>query len=580
LFSGDIKLSYNANAILHYDGSTLYARQETYYNPTGVLQGFRIIVYSPAHPGDATNADWFILNYSGGVGTRGDGVMSWSGDVEISGNLNATTITGSYSVNANVLLGTTLASNVVTSSLTSVGVLTSLSVSGAVTFAAGAIADAALTSNIPKKNAANTFSAAITFSSTVSFVAGSIADAALTSNVPLKNTANTFSAAQTITTITLNHATAVDFLTIVGSPTSILQIALGSSSVASRIGTQYSSGYVFMSYNANQPTQSTDSWAQSLTSNASGLFEVREDGFRYYNRASGASAANKATFWGASSFQFGPAIGLTIVDSSQSPIRLTYPGGATDKKKWWIQNLSDGTFRIRAVNDAETSGDNALQFLRSGATITAVYFGGYLGAASYAGPGVLAGDIIARRSSTTGVYYFGDSTSCYLYFDGGEYVFGGSSYKVNSPAGFYHSGVFDSTLSQLLGAWTVTGGITTPSMVLNGSVSYLALTGSGTNSTYLQFTNTGGTFYLGVDNSASTSLGFGAYNFGLYTPAGVAFYVDHTNKYITTLAGMAVGGALTQQGYDVAKVTWTTGAIATSDAAPASGAGTIKLKVT
>lgn len=36
-----------------------------------------------------------------------------------------------------------------------------------------------------------------------------------------------------------------------------------------------------------------------------------------------------------------------------------------------------------------------------------------------------AGDIIARRSTTTGVYYFGDSASTYLYYTGSAFVFNG-----------------------------------------------------------------------------------------------------------------------------------------------------------
>jgi hypothetical protein len=38
-----------------------------------------------------------------------------------------------------------------------------------------------------------------------------------------------------------------------------------------------------------------------------------------------------------------------------------------------------------------------------------------------------AGDFIARRSTTTGAYYFGDSGNAYLFFDGTNYNFGGTS---------------------------------------------------------------------------------------------------------------------------------------------------------
>ncbi len=51
--------------------------------------------------------------------------------------------------------------------------------------------------------------------------------------------------------------------------------------------------------------------------------------------------------------------------------------------------------------------------------------------ASTGGSGT-AGDIVARRSATTGAYYFGDSTSNYLYFDGTNYIFGLGGLYVNT----------------------------------------------------------------------------------------------------------------------------------------------------
>jgi hypothetical protein len=38
----------------------------------------------------------------------------------------------------------------------------------------------------------------------------------------------------------------------------------------------------------------------------------------------------------------------------------------------------------------------------------------------------VAGDIVARRSANTGAYYFGDNINNYLYFDGTNYIFGGT----------------------------------------------------------------------------------------------------------------------------------------------------------
>jgi len=56
---------------------------------------------------------------------------------------------------------------------------------------------------------------------------------------------------------------------------------------------------------------------------------------------------------------------------------------------------------------------------------------------------------------------------------------------------------------------------------------------TGTNGAYSVWTNTGGTYYLGVDSSAGSSFGFGAYGFGLYMPSGVAWFVNKTSSVMT-----------------------------------------------
>lgn len=56
---------------------------------------------------------------------------------------------------------------------------------------------------------------------------------------------------------------------------------------------------------------------------------------------------------------------------------------------------------------------------------------------------------------------------------------------------------------------------------------------TGTNAAYLAWTSTGGSYYIGVDNSAGTSFGFGVYGIGMYTPAGVAWYVNKTTNAMT-----------------------------------------------
>jgi hypothetical protein len=57
---------------------------------------------------------------------------------------------------------------------------------------------------------------------------------------------------------------------------------------------------------------------------------------------------------------------------------------------------------------------------------------GELRAGAYAGGGHTAGDITARRSATTGVYYFGDYTDRYLYYDGSVFNLSGGVLSVPS----------------------------------------------------------------------------------------------------------------------------------------------------
>lgn len=96
-------------------------------------------------------------------------------------------------------------------------------------------------------------------------------------------------------------------ITLNGSPTSNLGIQVGSSSVYGIHGAMFSSGYQFISYNAYQPTQSVDSWIQSLAANPSGLFEVRDDGMAYYRAIAGKATGNKAAFWGTPLWQLNSA---------------------------------------------------------------------------------------------------------------------------------------------------------------------------------------------------------------------------------------------------------------------------------
>jgi hypothetical protein len=104
-----------------------------------------------------------------------------------------------------------------------------------------------------------------------------------------------------------------------------------------------------------------------------------------------------------------------------------------------------------------------------------VQVGSYFAVGSnYAGGSRNDGDIVSRRSATTGVYYFGDSTGTYLYFDGTNFNFSsasGTAY-VYSPGGFYHPGKFDTTPSGAINATavlTIAGQVTGYSLTLSDS---------------------------------------------------------------------------------------------------------------
>lgn len=87
-----------------------------------------------------------------------------------------------------------------------------------------------------------------------------------------------------------------------GSPTIGQQISIGDSSVFGAIGSEYSSGFEFMSHNAYQNTYSADSWAQPFASAKSALFELGPNGLALYSAIAGKATAAKATFWGSAVF--------------------------------------------------------------------------------------------------------------------------------------------------------------------------------------------------------------------------------------------------------------------------------------
>lgn len=93
------------------------------------------------------------------------------------------------------------------------------------------------------------------------------------------------------------------------------------------------------------------------------------------------------------------------------------------------------------------------------------------------------------------------------------------------------------------GAFTTLSATGLITSTVTGAV--LADTSGGTNSLYIQFGNTGGNSFFGVDNSTGASLGSGtAYAFAIYTPTEIAGVIAGTKVTATTATGLAVTGTL------------------------------------
>jgi hypothetical protein len=89
-------------------------------------------------------------------------------------------------------------------------------------------------------------------------------------------------------------------IVLYGSPTNVLQIGFGDSSVAGALGTIYSSGAAFHAYNAYQPTYNADSWVQSLASVASAMAQVDSGGWQLFTAIAGKATAGRASLLGQS----------------------------------------------------------------------------------------------------------------------------------------------------------------------------------------------------------------------------------------------------------------------------------------
>jgi hypothetical protein len=169
--------------------------------------------------------------------------------------------------------------------------------------------------------------------------------------------------AVTASSITLNGSGAFDVI-LSGSPTTVLQIAIGDSSVFGTVGTLFSSGAQYHTYNAYQTTKSADSWNQSLGTLPSTMLLISAGGIDVLSAVAGRSAGTLSAFWGSSK-----------------------------------------------------------AYISAGGGIGGI---GQLRMGSQVGSNGISGDVIAARGTTTGAYYYGNSSSAYTYFDGTWLNLGGA----------------------------------------------------------------------------------------------------------------------------------------------------------
>jgi hypothetical protein len=313
------------------------------------------------------------------------------------------------------------------------------------------------------------------------------------------------SVADAITQSSRTGGIASDFI-IGSSPTGNTQLLLASSSVAGAVGQAYSSGNTFLTYNAQTVTKNVDSWQQSFSTLPSTKIQLTSGGIELHGAPASTATATNATFWGSIIMLLDKTGFIYLNDTTQSFFRPQYGSAPLDAKKWWHQILSDGTYRLRAVNDAETSGNNGLVITRSGATVSRFGFGGYLCPETYAGPGVVLGDVVARRAATTGVYYFGDSNTTYLYYDGTNFNLSGGGY-FTYPSGIRANNFY------------INGGTATGSY-FDGAVStYGSINLVGVNSGYA------GIRFQSIAHTLMSS-GAGGVALGMYSGTDWMFYIS------------------------------------------------------
>ena len=279
-----------------------------------------------------------------------------------------------------------------------------------------------------------------------------------------------------------------------------------------------------------------------------------------------------------------------------TPLGILHVSSATGLTASWISNTAEGVdaknwawqmgsavgsniLRLRAVNDANTTGNNAVEITRSGTTISQVAFPSTTGTVSIAsttagasnvGALVVAGGISAGQSaqaswfggnltvaggsivngSSTSVLYFGTPSANYLFYDGttlvtrlggadrltinastGAATFSGavsapSLTLSTTPLAFASGGTGATTAGSALAkltpiATTVTSA--TPVTLTNTSANYQIFTGSTTQTILLPVTSTletGWTFSICNNSTAVLTIQTSAGTFLIFGPFG------------------------------------------------------------
>ncbi len=152
----------------------------------------------------------------------------------------------------------------------------------------------------------------------------------------------------------------------------------------------------------------------------------------------------------------------------------------------------------------------------------------------------IASVIVLQTYNYAGAAYFpfrGDSLSYAWQLSGVNSLTLAASGLLTAVGGF--SGNLTGTVltaaqGSITSLGTLTGLTVGASIVLQG-------TNQTVNPQYIQLTNTGGTYYAGIDNSTGTAFAFGsgtAYDFVIYTPHGADIRINKTTGVVSASAGV------------------------------------------